>query len=391
MTPSAGRGPVRAFWRDARFLQALAQAAFVGLVGLAAVWLGSNLTQALDALGLNISFGFLRRTAGFVIGEGLPMARTDTFLRAYTVGLVNSLRVIGLGLLLATVLGLLAGIALLSPNWLLRNLVRGYVEVVRNTPLLVQLFFLYFGVILKLPSLQDRLTLGPISLSQRGFFLPRPVPGPLSSAWTIGLVAAVTAAAWVYLRLLGIRKRTGRRTRPELWAAAVAIGIPALLWLAIPGARFALETPRLEGLRMIGGWRLTPEFAGILIGLVIYTAAFIADIVRAGILAVPSGQIQAARAIGLTDSQVQRLVLLPQALRVIVPPLTNQFLNLAKNSSLAVGVGFPDLYNVTQTIFNQSGQVVQMIALMMGTYLLMSLIISIVMNLLNARLRIVER
>jgi len=384
-------GSLRAFVRDVRVLQALAQITFVVLVLLGAAWLLSNLSRALDALGLDLSFAFLNRTAGFVIDEGPAMARTDTFLRAFLVGLANSLRVIGLGLVLTTVLGLLAGVALLSPNWLLRNLVRAYVEVMRNTPLLVQLFFLYFGIILKLPSLQNRLSLGPISLSQRGFFLPRPVGGEASGLWLAVTAASLAAAVWVYLQRMQDRARTGAETRPSLWAAAVAVGAPALLWLAVPGARFTWEAPLLDGLRMVGGWSLTPEFAGILIGLVIYTAAFIADIVRAGILAVSGGQIQAARSLGLTEAQVLRFVVLPQALRVILPPLTNQYLNLAKNSSLAVGVGFSDLYSVTQTIFNQSGQAVQMIALMMGTYLLMSLIIAVVMNYVNHRLRIVER
>jgi general L-amino acid transport system permease protein len=299
--------------------------------------------------------------------------------------------VIGLGLLLTTGLGLFSGIALISPNWLLRNLVRSYVEIMRNTPLLVQLYFLYFGIILKLPSLREQLTLGPISLSQRGFFFPRPLPGTASGLWLGAAALSLAAAVWVYQRRSRIRRETGAETRPAWSALALALGVPAVLWLALPATRFAWEIPRLEGLRMLGGWRLTPEFAGILIGLVIYTAAFIADIVRAGILAISPGQIQAARSLGLSEAHVLRFVVLPQALRVMLPPLTNQYLNLAKNSSLAIGVGFPDLYNVTQTVYNQSGQAVQMIALMMGTYLLMSLAIAAVMNYLNHRLQIVER
>lgn len=390
-SPTGRAGGVRAVLRDLRVLQALAQAAFVILVLFGLAWLGSNLTSALDALGLELSFGFLNRTAGFILSEGPPMARNDTFLHAYGVGLVNSLRVIGLGLFLTTGLGLFSGIALLSPNWLLRNLVRSYVEIMRNTPLLVQLYFLYFGIILKLPSLREQLTLGPIFLSQRGFFFPRPLPGAASGLWLGAAALSLAAALWVYQRRSRIRRETGAETRPGWSALAMALGVPAVLWLVLPATRFAWEIPRLEGLRMLGGWRLTPEFAGIGIGLVIYTAAFIADIVRAGILAISPGQIQAARSLGLSEAHVLRFVVLPQALRVMLPPLTNQYLNLAKNSSLAIGVGFPDLYNVTQTVYNQSGQAVQMIALMMGTYLLMSLAIAAVMNYLNHRLQIVER
>jgi len=386
LAPSAS-----AFWRDIRFLQAAAQAVFVLLVLAAGGWLIHNLLETLAARGLDLSFAFLQRTAGFVIGEGLPMTRSDTFLRAFIVGLVNSLRVIGLGLLLTTVLGMLAGVALLSPNWLLRNIARAYVEVMRNTPLLVQLFFIYFGIILKLPSLENRIAIGPLLLSQRGVWLPRPVPATGATVWIAVSLGCLVAAVWVYSRRLHRRTTTGEETHPGWWAVAIALIVPALLALAIPHGPFTWETPRLEGLRMVGGSRLTPEFAGILFGLVLYTGAFIADIVRAGILAVPVGQLQAARSLGLNEFHVLRHVMLPQALRVILPPLTNQYLNLAKNSSLAVGVGFPDMYNVTQTIFNQSGQAVQMIALMMTTYLLISLAISAVMNLLNQRLQVVER
>jgi general L-amino acid transport system permease protein len=379
------------FWRDTRFLQALAQAIFVILVLIAGYWLIGNLLTSLDERGLGLSFRFFQRTAGFGIGEGLPFERTDTYWRAYVVGFVNSIRVIVIGLALATILGILAGIALLSTNWLLRNLVSAYVEVMRNTPLLVQLFFIYFGIILKLPSLQDRLILGPFSLSNRGFFLPRAVPQEGSTLWLTLTGAALVSGIILYRVLLQRRILTGEETRPGLKASFLIFGVPLLSWFLLPGNPFTLEYPELVGLRIEGGARLTPEFAGILFGLVLYTGAFIADIVRAGILAVSKGQLEAAKASGLTQAQVLRLVILPQAMRVIIPPLTNQYLNLAKNSSLAVGVGFPDLYNISSTIFNQSGQAVQVISLMMVTYLLMSLLISAVMNALNARLKIPER
>jgi len=379
------------FWRDTRFLQALAQVIFVILVALVVRWLIGNLLTSLEERGLGLSFSFFKRTAGFGIGEGLPFERTDSFWRAFVVGLVNSVRVILFGLVLTTFLGILAGVALLSPNWLLRNIFSAYVEVMRNTPLLVQLFFIYFGIILKLPSLQDRLILGPFSLSNRGFYFPRAVPQDGSTIW-IGLTAlAFIAGIVTYQVLLQRRILTGVETHPSLWAGLLIFGVPILGWFVIPGNPLALEYPELIGLRIEGGSRLTPEFAGILLGLVLYTAAFTADIVRAGILAVPKGQREAATATGLTQSQILRLVILPQAMRVIIPPLTNQYLNLAKNSSLAVGVGFPDLYNISSTIFNQSGQAVQVISLMMATYLIMSLLISAVMNFMNARLKITER
>lgn len=377
--------------RDIRFLQALAQAVFVIIVLIVGRWLIGNLLEALDTRGLSLSFEFLKRTSGFVIGEGLPSERTDSFWHAYLVGLVNSLRVIGLGLVFATIVGIFAGISLLSPNWLVRTLVSAYVEFMRNTPLLVQLFFIYFGIILKLPSLENRIILGPFTLSQRGFFFPRPVPKSTFTPWLTLSILGLISAAVIYHVLLQRRLQLGTETRPALWASLPLFGLPLAGWFLLPGQPFSLESPQLVGLRMEGGAHFTPEFAGILFGLVLYTGAFMADIVRAGILAVPKGQQEAATALGLSKLMVLRLVILPQALRVIIPPLTNQYLNLAKNSSLAVGVGFPDLYNISSTIFNQSGQAVQVITLMMSTYLLLSLLISAVMNFFNARLRIVER
>jgi general L-amino acid transport system permease protein len=203
----------------------------------------------------------------------------------------------------------------------------------------------------------------------------------------VGLIAAVV----IYNRLLHRRLVHGVETRPLLWASLPALVLPVASWFLLSADPLSLDYPELVGLRMEGGSRLTPEFAGILFGLVLYTAAFIADIVRSGILSVPKGQTEAATALGLSKMEVLRMVILPQALRVIIPPLTNQYLNLAKNSSLAVGVGYPDLYNVSSTIFNQSGQAVQVISLMMTTYLIMSLALSAIMNLDNARLKIVER
>lgn len=389
--PSGLAARSAAILRDVRFLAFASQALFVAAALAVGGWLVSNLLNALQALGLNLSFGFLQRTAGFVIGQGPAMERTDSFLRAYTVGLANSLQVIVVGLVLASLLGLLAGISLLSGNWLLRNVIRAYVEVMRNTPLLVQLFFLYFAVILQLPSLADRVVLGPVILSQRGVWLPRLIPSEGFNLW-IGLAAAgVLIGIVLYFRRVDRRLRTGEETRPFVWAAGSLLIIGAAGWILAGGQPMTVEYARLEGLRMVGGTRLTPEFAGILFGLVLYTGAFIADIVRAGLLAVPYGQLEAARAIGLNELQVLRFVILPQALRVIVPPLTNQYLNLAKNSSLAIAVGFPDLYAVSKVIFSQSGQAVQTIAMMMFTYLVISLVISAVMNVINARLRIVER
>jgi general L-amino acid transport system permease protein len=378
-------------WRDVRVLRVAGQIAFVLALGSAVAWLGANLQNALDARGLDLSFAFLQRTAGFAITQGPGMVRTDPFWRAYVVGLVNSLSVILAGLVLTTIAGLAAGIALLSGNWLLRNTARVYVEVLRNTPLLVQLFFIYFGVVLALPSLEERLEIGPLILSQRGVWLPRPVPQAGAPVWTVSVAAGLALGAWIYTRRERRQRQTGEATRPGRWALVPIIGLPLLVWLILPAPPLSFETAVLEGLRLVGGARMTPEFFALLLGLVLYTGAFIADIVRAGILAVPHGQREAARSLGLREGNVLRLVVLPQAMRVIIPPLINQYLNLAKNSSLAFGIGYLDLYAASQIIFNQSGQAVQVIALLMATYLALSLSISALMNWVNRRMEIPGR
>jgi len=382
---------IEPFWRDVRVLRVAGQVVFVlALLGVVA-WLASNLQQALDARGLDLSFSFLRRTAGFAITQGPGMVRTDPFWKAYLVGLANSMSVILVGLVLTTVVGPLAGIALLSTNWLMRSAARTYVEVFRNTPLLVQLFFIYFGVVLAMPALEDRIEVGPVILSQRGVWVPRPVPQPGALLWIASAACGLALGAWIYVRRDSRRRRTGEETRPILWALVPLIGLPMLTWLALPDPPFSFETAVLEGLRMVGGLRMTPEFFALLLGLVLYTGAFVADIVRAGILAVPHGQREAARSLGLKEGHVLRLVVLPQALRVIIPPLINQYLNLAKNSSLAFGIGYLDVYAVSQIIFNQSGQAVQVIGLLMATYLALSLSISILMNWANRRMEIPGR
>ena len=283
------------------------------------------------------------------------------------------------------------GIARLSGNWLVSRIAFGYVELFRNTPLLVQLFLLYFAVFLALPPVRDSIVLGPVYLNQRGVYLPRPVPtdtfGMFLVALIVGLLIAVTL--WV------IGSRRAGAGRPLRWtgtAGLVAlIGIPTLAWLAAPNAPLVIDDPVAGRFNLTGGLALSATFCALLVSLVLYTAAFIAEVVRGGIQAVAHGQREAARAIGLRDSQVLRLVVLPQALRVIVPPLTSQYLNLVKNSSLAIAIGYPDLFNVSTTVANLTGQPVAVIAFVMLIYLVISLVTSLVMNLYNRTVRIRER
>jgi general L-amino acid transport system permease protein len=298
--------------------------------------------------------------------------------------------VIGIGILLATVLGLVAGIARLSSNWLVRQIASVYIETIRNTPLVVQLFFWYTAVFLKLPRVAESIELpGGIYLSQRGLALPKPYPAESFALWGIVLLVGAVCAVGVYLWRRISLARAQRVGFPGLWALGVFATIAIVGGVVL--RPIAWEVPVLGTFNFEGGWQLSPEFAALLFGLVVYTGAFIAEVVRAGILSVPKGQTEAARALGLPPLLVLRLVVIPQALRVIVPPLTSQYLNLAKNSSLAVAIGYPDLFNVANTIINQSGHALEMILLIMASYLSISLMTSAFMNWYNRRVRLVER
>jgi len=366
--------------------------AFVLVLVLIANWLYTNLRFNMERTGIRVGFDFLQLTAGFGISEGIAYEPTDSYGYAFLVGIVNTLRVIAVGIVLATFLGLVAGVARLSSNWLISKIAGVYIETIRNTPLVVQLFFWYTATFLKLPQVQESLTLpGPIYLSQRGLVLPRPYLTESFTVWGYFLLAGLIVAVAIYLGRRRHLQRAQRPGFPSLWALPAFVGIVGLGWLLVPEPPVAWEIPALGRFNFQGGLQLSPEFASLLTGLVIYTGAFIAEIVRGGILAVSKGQKEAARALGLSSFQVLRLVILPQALRIIVPPITSQYLNLAKNSSLAVAVGYPDLFNVANTIINQSGRAIEMILLIMASYLTMSLTTSAFMNWYNRRIRFVER
>ena len=377
-----GQGAV-APWRDVRVLRVVAQLAVLLVVGLLVAFLMRNLLTAMDDRGLGFGFGFLDSTAGFEISETpVPYSATDTYGQAFLVGLLNTLFVSAVGIVLATILGLVVGVARLSRNFLVNRVAAGYVEVMRNTPLLVQLFFLY-AFLLQLPRVADSLQLpGGIFLNQRGLSVPAPILSPTFGIWLASVAVGVVAAI-VALRLFSGRAR---------WAALVLlVGIPAVAWIAVGQAPLTVDVPVLQRFNFTGGLTLSSGFTALLVGLVLYTAAFIGEVVRGGIQAVRRGQVEAARALGLSEGHILRLVVFPQALRVIVPPLTSQYLNLAKNSSLAIAIGYPDLFSVSQTMANQTGQPVSVIVMVMATYLAISLVTSLLMNLYNRRVQVLER
>ncbi len=380
--------------RDARFWRIAGQAIAVVLVAILVIIILDNLTYNLRQLGIRLGFDFLRSQASFDIGETLIAYNpANSYGRAIFVGLVNSLRVIVVGLILATILGLLAGIARLSDNWLLRQIALVYVEIFRNTPLLLQLFFWYFAVFIKLPNIENRITLpGPTYLTSRGLFLPWWRASAGAGIWlsllALGLVAAIALWRW----RTQIMVEQGRPGNQVLWALGPLVTAAIFALILTRTVPFSLTLPQVVGNAQIqGGLQLSPEFGTILVGLVFYTGSFIAEIVRAGIQSVPKGQWEAARALGLKPGRVMRMVVLPQALRVIIPPLTSQYLNLAKNSSLAIAIGFPDVYFVASTTFNQTGRAVEVMLLIMLTYLTISLTISLLMNWYNRTVQLKER
>ncbi len=393
MRKRAGSPRSIAFWRDVRVLRVVSQVLF--LIGIAAAiwWLMNNLTTNLDRSGLNIGFQFLRDTAGFPISEGIAYEPTDVNGYAYLVGVVNTIRVAVIGIVLATIIGTVVGIARLSGNWLVRKLATLYVETVRNIPLLVQLFFWYFAVMLTaLPLVKSAIRLpGSIYLSRRGLYMPWPTPTESFGTWGWFILGGFVLAIGAYLFRKAQLKRADRPGFPLLWGAGALLIVVIAGWFLTPGSPLALDIPVLKKFNFEGGMWLSTSFSALVIGLATYTGAFIAEIVRAGIQAVGKGQNEAAKALGLKRGLVLRLVVLPQALRVIIPPLTSQYLNLTKNSSLAILIGYYDLLNVGTTIFNQTGRAVEMILLIMGSYLSMSLLTSLLMNWYNRRIKLVER
>lgn len=350
----------------------------------------TNLAKARIASG----FGFWNDVAGFDISQTLIeyTVSASTYGRAFWVGLLNTLLVAVLGIILATVLGFIVGILRLSKNWLVAKLAAGYVELFRNIPLLLQLLFWYNAVLKALPEFRDSIQLwGGIYLNNRGVFMPEPMPGD-GFRWAVitfflGVVGAVVYRIYARQR----QEKTGQRSPVFLVTLGLVVGLPLAVFVAL-GAPMTFEYPSVGRFNIGGGMEILPEFLALLFGLSIYTAAFIAEAVRAGILAVSHGQTEAAYSLGLRPQPTLNLIVIPQAMRVIIPPLTNQYLNLTKNSSLAVAVGYPDLVQVfAGTVLNQTGQAVEVISITMGVYLLISLVTSFVMNWYNKRIALVER
>ncbi len=393
MTKPKSSAPLarRLSWNDpgvrAIFYQVIALCA----VGAAVWFLVHNTLHNLSVRNIASGFGFLSREAGFAIGESLiQYGPEDNYARALTVGLVNTLRCAVIGIVCATILGTIIGIARLSKNWLIRKLASIYVEVMRNIPLLLQLFFWYAIISEATPGPRQALKPLPgVFISNRGIKMPW-IAGD-GMAWLFGgfalaIIVIILMSRWARKR----QEKTGQVFPMWRVSALLLLVLPAAVWL-VSGTSLSLDMPALKGFNFVGGVTLSPEFAALIIGLVVYTSAFIAEVVRSGIQSVNHGQWEAAGALGLKNSQVLRLVVLPQALRVIIPPMTSQYLNITKNSSLAVAIGYPDIVSVVNTTLNQTGQAIEGIMIIMAAYLTVSISISIFMNWYNKRIALVER
>ncbi len=358
----------------------------------ALVWIGyeivANARANLQAQRITSGLGFLNNTAGFDVSQNLiPYSGSDTYTRVFLVGLLNTLLVSIIGIFFATVIGFLVALGRLSPNWLLSRISGGYVELIRNLPVLFQILFWYLAVLSALPNPRQSISLfGSFFLSNRGFVVPKPIANPGFEPFAFAILIAIVAA--LLLRRYARRQlfEAGRMITIWPYVVGLLIGLPLVTSLVF-GAPVTFEVPELKGFNFSGGSRIIPEFVALTVALSTYTAAFIAEIVRAGIQSVHKGQMEAGSSLGLQRGSVLRLIVVPQAMRVILPPLTNQYLNLTKNSSLAVAIGYPDLFSVfAGTTLSQTGQAIEIIAITMGVYLLISLVTSAIMSFYGWRL-----
>jgi general L-amino acid transport system permease protein len=381
------------FYRDERILRWIAQIVSAILIIGLLIWIIVNFVSAANQRGMMLNFRFLNDPAEFPISDPiLPYDPSRTFGYAFMVGVVKTLYVSILGIIFATILGTLVGLARLSSNWLLSKIAFAYIEFHRNIPLLVLLFLWYFPVFAQLPSVENSFVFpGPIYLNSRGIYLSAPRLGSGGMIWLFSIAFAVILAIVAWRVLEKRQLNTGKYTYYAYISLAILLILPIIGWFVAGGSPIYIDRPMMEAYNFQGGMRLTPEFAALLIGLTMYTAAFIAEVVRAGIQAVSKGQTEAAKAVGLNSFQVTSLIILPQALRVIIPPLISQYLNLTKNSSLALFIGYQELFSVGKIAINQAGRALPIFGMVMFTYLLMSLFTSWILNWYNRRIQFVEK
>lgn len=380
------------FINDPKVRGVVFQAVVVILLVASVWWIVHNVIDNLQRLHISSGFGYLKSRAGFDISvSAIPYNSDDTYGKAIVVGLINTLIVAVAGIITATIIGFIVGIGRLSHNWLIRKICTVYVEIFRNIPPLLVIFFWYSGVLAVLPVVRESINLPFGSfLNQRGFYLPRAIWGDGSWLIFVALLVGI-AMAWFVARTARQRQMATGQQFPVFWTSlALIVGLPILAY-ALSGFPLTFDFPKQSTFNLAGGFHIGPEFLSLYLALSCYTASFIAEIVRAGILGVSKGQSEAAGALGLRPGSILRLVVVPQAMRIVIPPLTSQYLNLTKNSSLAIAIAYPDLTATAGTVLNQTGQAVENVLIMMVVYLVISLVTSAVMNVVNARMALVER
>lgn len=380
------------FWLDPDKRAIFFQIMTFVMVGLLAFYLVDNTLTNLEKQNISSGFDFMDKEASFEIGESpIQYSAADSYSRALLVGFLNTLKVSFLGIILCTIIGVFVGVARLSTNWLVAKLALIYIEVMQNIPILLQLFFWYALFYEIFPS--PRTALNPIEgvfLCNRGMAMGVPASHPVHKYMILAIIAGLILS-FIIRRWARKRQYATGEIFPVFWTSVgITLGLPCIVWLTA-GAPTAMDLPSLQGFNFKGGIMLSPEFIALLLGLTIYTSAFVAEAVRAGIQSVSRGQIEAAESLGLRSAHILRMVTLPQALRIIIPPLTSQMLNLTKNSSLAIAIGFPDFVSVANTTINQTGQSIEGVALIMGCYLIFSLTTSVFMNWYNKKSQLVER
>ncbi|RNB85456.1 ABC transporter permease subunit [Brevibacillus fluminis] len=381
------------FWRNKRIVPTLLQALFLILIVSTIAYFFLNSVQGLKKIGITLGFHFLTSNASFSISDTLiDFSPSDSYGKAMLVGLLNTLKVSVLGIIFSILIGLIIGIARLSTNGLARLFAATYIEIFRNIPLLVQITMLYLVVFLPLPRIENSIHFFDIAyLSNRGNAIPWFAVHSGWGVWLVLLIFGLFLARYIWKVRIAKQMETGVRAFSMLWGAGATIFVFLIAFVITGQSPLSISVPVINGKSFSGGYVISSEFASILLGLITYTSAFIAEIVRGGILAVPKGQTEAAKALGLKKSTILRLIILPQANRIIIPPATSQLLNLIKNSSLAVAVGYSDLFSVGNTIINQTGRAIEMIALIGGVYLALSLLTSLLMNMFNKHYQLIER
>lgn len=389
---SASRSAKVAPWNDPVIRGWVFQIVVVGMVGALAYYLVSNTIENLARQKIASGFHYLGQEAGFEIGDTMiQYSPASTYARAMFVGLLNTLKVAVIGIVIATIFGTMIGVGRLSTNWLLAKICEYYVEVFRNVPLLLWLFLIYKMISESLPGPRQAINvLDSFFLSNRGLYFPVPLANPIHEWMGVGLLVGIVAAYFMVRWARRRQEATGQPFHTIYASIALMLGVPAIVWL-VGGAPVGTSWPELKGFNFVGGTVIQPEFTALLLGLVLYTSAFVAEIVRSGILALNKGQTEAASALGLSRGHVMRLVLLPQAMRLIIPPMTSQYLNITKDSSLAIAIGYPDLVASVNVTINQTGQAIENVLIIMAAYLTVSLSISAFMNWYNKQIAMKER